>query len=59
MAGPLIGNSVTFREVTEAIAMVAPVDSAVLLLGETGTGKELIRERFTTPAHVVNSVSWP
>ena len=42
MAGPLIGSSVAFREVTEAIAMVAPVDSAVLLLGETGTGKEVI-----------------
>jgi transcriptional regulator with GAF, ATPase, and Fis domain len=42
MPGPLIGNSVAFREVTEAIAMVAPVDSAVLLLGETGTGKEVI-----------------
>lgn len=42
MAGPLIGNSVAFREVTEAIAMVAAVDSAVLLLGETGTGKEVI-----------------
>ena len=42
MAGPLIGHSVAFREVTEAIAMVAPVDSAVLLLGETGTGKEVI-----------------
>jgi formate hydrogenlyase transcriptional activator len=42
MAGPLIGISVAFREVTEAIAMVAPVDSAVLLLGETGTGKEVI-----------------
>jgi len=42
MAGPLIGNSVAFREVTEAIAMVAPVDSGVLLLGETGTGKEVI-----------------
>jgi formate hydrogenlyase transcriptional activator len=42
MAGPLIGHSAAFREVTEAIAMVAPVDSAVLLLGETGTGKEVI-----------------
>ena len=42
MAGPLIGNCVAFREVTEAIAMVAPVDSAVLLHGETGTGKEVI-----------------
>lgn len=42
MAGPLIGNSVAFREVTEAVAMVAAVDSAVLLLGETGTGKEVI-----------------
>ncbi len=42
MAGPLIGNSAAFGEVTEAIAMVAPVDSAVLLLGETGTGKEVI-----------------
>jgi len=42
MAGPLIGNGVAFREVTEAVAMVAPVDSAVLLHGETGTGKEVI-----------------
>ena len=42
MAGPLIGCSVAFREVIDAIAMVAPVDSAVLLLGETGTGKEVI-----------------
>ena len=42
MAGPLIGNSVAFRGVTEAIGMLAPVDSAVLLLGETGTGKEVI-----------------
>jgi formate hydrogenlyase transcriptional activator len=42
MAGPLIGNSAAFREVTAAIAMVAPVDTAVLLFGETGTGKEVI-----------------
>jgi formate hydrogenlyase transcriptional activator len=42
MAGALIGSSVAFAEVTEAIAMVAPVDCTVLLLGETGTGKEVI-----------------
>src|SRR5262245_43474253 len=42
MAGPLIGSSAAFRDVIEAIAMVAPVDSAVLLVGETGTGKEVI-----------------
>ena len=42
MADPLIGDSPAFREVTEAIAMVAPIDSAVLLLGETGTGKEVV-----------------
>jgi len=42
MAAPLIGNSAAFGEVTSAIETVAPVDSAVLLLGETGTGKEVI-----------------
>jgi formate hydrogenlyase transcriptional activator len=38
----LIGESPTFRAVLDAITMVAPVDSAVLVQGETGTGKELI-----------------
>jgi formate hydrogenlyase transcriptional activator len=42
MASPLIGHSAGLRDVTEAIAMVAAVDSAVLLLGETGTGKEVV-----------------
>src|SRR5882672_9527338 len=42
MSVPLIGVSRAFRQVLEAIAVVAPVDSAVLLIGETGTGKELI-----------------
>ena len=38
----LIGSSAKFRALLDAVAMVAPVDSAVLIQGETGTGKELI-----------------
>jgi formate hydrogenlyase transcriptional activator len=42
MAVQLIGSSPAFRHVLDAISMIAPVDSPVLLLGETGTGKELV-----------------
>src|ERR1700704_6018572 len=42
MSVDLIGTSRPFKHVLDAISMVAPVDSAVLLLGETGTGKEVI-----------------
>src|SRR5258706_14221032 len=38
----LIGTSPKFRALLNDIDMVAPVDSAVLIQGETGTGKELI-----------------
>ena len=38
----LIGSSTPFRAVLNEVNMVAPVDSAVLIQGETGTGKELI-----------------
>ena len=38
----MIGSSSAFREVLEAIALIAPVNTPVLLHGETGTGKELI-----------------
>jgi len=40
----LIGSSTKFRVVLDQINMVAPVDSAVLVQGETGTGKELIAQ---------------
>ncbi|MGC8549173.1 MAG: sigma 54-interacting transcriptional regulator [Acidobacteriaceae bacterium] len=38
----IIGKSPTLRHVLELVETVAPNDSTVLLLGETGTGKELI-----------------
>jgi formate hydrogenlyase transcriptional activator len=38
----LIGSSPKFKAVLEAVERVAPVDAAVLIQGETGTGKEVI-----------------
>jgi formate hydrogenlyase transcriptional activator len=38
----IIGSSTALRHVLEMVNTVAPTDSTVLLLGETGTGKELI-----------------
>jgi hydrogenase-4 transcriptional activator len=38
----LIGSSEKFRTLLENVDLVAPVDSAVLIQGETGTGKEVI-----------------
>jgi hydrogenase-4 transcriptional activator len=38
----LIGSSSKFRSLLDEISMVAPVDSAVLVRGETGTGKEVV-----------------
>src|SRR5258708_13169865 len=38
----IIGSSGPLREVLEKTELVAPLDSTVLIYGETGTGKELI-----------------
>jgi formate hydrogenlyase transcriptional activator len=38
----IVGDSPALRHVLELVETVAPSDSTVLLLGETGTGKELI-----------------
>jgi DNA-binding NtrC family response regulator len=39
--GKLVGRAPAFLEVVRRLLQVAPSDAAVLLLGETGTGKEL------------------
>ena len=46
----IIGNSPALNSVLEQVELVGPTDSTVLILGETGTGKELIAR-----AVVVNS----
>jgi len=38
----IIGQSPMWRQIMRQIEMVAPTDATVLILGETGTGKELI-----------------
>jgi PAS domain S-box-containing protein len=40
--GEILGRSAAMQRVFRAIELVADTDSSVLLLGETGTGKELI-----------------
>jgi len=38
----MVGNSPRLKAVLDQIDVVAPTDSTVLILGETGTGKELV-----------------
>lgn len=49
----LIGSSTKFRALLADINTIAPVDSAVLIQGETGTGKEMIARAIhdASPRH--------
>ena len=40
--GPIVGESPSLKSALDLVSVVAPTDSSVLILGETGTGKELI-----------------
>ncbi|HXB71888.1 MAG TPA: sigma-54-dependent Fis family transcriptional regulator [Candidatus Acidoferrales bacterium] len=62
----IVGSSKPMRQVVKHVEKVAPSDSTVLILGETGTGKELIaralhrRSRRATRAFVrVNCAAIP
>lgn len=40
--GDMVGEGPAFQSVLKSIQIVAPTDATVLILGETGTGKELV-----------------
>jgi DNA-binding NtrC family response regulator len=44
----IVGASAALREVLKHVEVVAPTESTVLILGETGTGKELIARAIHT-----------
>src|SRR5246127_322900 len=49
----IIGSSRALKHVLQQVETVAPTDSTVLLLGETGTGKELIARAIHDRSHRV------
>ncbi len=44
--GKLLGDSAVMREVRERIRLAAESNATILILGETGTGKELVAEEI-------------
>jgi formate hydrogenlyase transcriptional activator len=50
-SSPVLGQSPPIVAALDLVAQVAPTDSSVLLLGETGTGKEL----FATQVHELSA----
>ncbi len=49
--GQMIGQSPGMREVFAIVTKIAPTDSAVVIYGETGTGKELVARAIHEQSH--------
>jgi two-component system, NtrC family, response regulator GlrR len=64
--GKLVGKSLRMRELFATLSRVAPMDASILILGETGTGKELVARalhdaspRASKPFVVVDCAALP
>ncbi len=57
--GPLVGNSPKMRRVFGVLEKVAPTPLSVLVVGETGTGKELAAKAIHDAHHVPGGSSRP
>ena len=49
--GEITGKSLPVQKVLRSVEQVAPTDSSVLILGETGTGKELVAQAIHRLSH--------
>src|SRR5271166_6182421 len=49
--GDLVGQSAALRHIVSQIDVVAPTDASVLILGDTGTGKELVAHEIHRRSH--------
>jgi transcriptional regulator with GAF, ATPase, and Fis domain len=56
VAGEIVGSSAPMQEVFRNMELVAATDSTVLLLGETGTGKELAARAIHKGSHRKDNV---
>ena len=45
----LLGESPAFLEILDHVSLIAPLSKPVLIVGERGTGKELIASRLHFP----------
>jgi DNA-binding NtrC family response regulator len=55
----LVGDSEAMRQVFKQIGRAATSDATVLILGETGTGKELVARALHRNGRAPHVPSWP
>ena len=54
----MVGSSAALLAVLRRVEKVAPTDSTVLVIGETGTGKELIARAIHQPERAPRPRPW-